>query len=148
MSLTKTSCPKNSSTQCESGKRLVELAITLVVILILLAGIVDLGRAFFAYMALRDAAQEAAFYGSTEPTDTSGINSRAMSVLANRVDTSNVTVSTSIGGSACGNGSNSITVTVHFSNFAITMPFLGTLVGSQSFDITAVITDTILRPPC
>lgn len=136
------------SNQNERGQSLVELAITLVVILILLAGIVDLGRAFFAYMSLRDAAQEAALYGSTEPTDTSGINSRGMSVLANRVDTSSVTITPTITGSACGNGSNSITVTVQLSNFAITMPFLGTLVGSQSFDMTATITDTILRPPC
>ncbi|MBM3144519.1 MAG: pilus assembly protein [Chloroflexi bacterium] len=132
----------------EQGQSLVELAITLVVILILLAGVIDLGRAFFAYMALRDAAQEAALYGSINPTDSPGINNRGMSVLTNRVDTSQVTITPAISGGACGNGVNSISVTVHFSNFAITMPFLGTLVGSQSFDITASVTDTILSPPC
>jgi len=132
----------------ERGQSLVELAITLVAILILLAGIVDLGRAFFAYMSLRDAAQEAALFGSLNPTDTTGINSRGMSVLTNRVDTSNVTITPVITGGACGNGSNSIEVTVHYANFAITMPFLGTIVGSQSFDITASVTDSILSPPC
>ncbi len=135
-------------TSSERGQSMVELAITLVAILILLAGIVDLGRAFFAYMALRDAAQEAALFGSVNPTDTTGISNRGLSVLATRVDTSNVTVTPVITGSACGNGSNSIEVTVHYTNFAITMPFLGTIVGSQSFDITASVIDSILSPPC
>lgn len=132
----------------ERGQSMVELAITLVAILILLAGIVDLGRAFFAYIAMRDAAQEGALYGSTAPSDSSGIDSRAKSVLASRVDISNITITPVISGSSCGNGSNSITVTVHYDNFAITMPFLGTIVGSQGFDITASVIDTILSPAC
>ena len=132
----------------ERGQSMVELAITLVAILILLAGIVDLGRAFFAYIAMRDAAQEGALYGSTAPSDSSGIDSRAKSVLASRVDISNITITPVISGSSCGNGSNSITVTVHYDNFAITMTFLGTIVGSQGFDITASVIDTILSPAC
>ncbi|MBC8507215.1 MAG: pilus assembly protein [Anaerolineales bacterium] len=146
--MTKQICLDNCSPKHEGGQSLVELAITLTVILILLAGIVDLGRAFFAYMALRDSAQEAALFGSIDPTDTIGMSNRALAVLANRVDTSNVTITPVVSGSSCGNGSNSITVTVLYSNFAITMPFLGTLVGTQSFDISTNITDTILSPPC
>ena len=48
----------------ESGQSLVEVAISMTVLLILLAGIVDLGRAFFTYITLRDAAQEGASYAS------------------------------------------------------------------------------------
>ena len=96
---------------------------------------------------LRDAAQEAAVYGSINPTDSSGINSRGMAVLTNRIDTSTVSISPTFSG-ACANGSNTIQVVVQFSNFNITMPFLGTLVGSQNFNITASVTDTILSPMC
>ena len=60
----------------EKGQSLVELALTLLIILTLLAGAVDLGMAFFSYVALRDAAQEGALYGSINPTDTDGIRDR------------------------------------------------------------------------
>ena len=48
----------------EQGQSLVELSISLVILLTLLAGMVDLGRAFFTYITLRDAAQEGASYAS------------------------------------------------------------------------------------
>ena len=48
----------------ESGQSLVELALSMTLLLILLAGVVDLGRAFFTYIALRDAAQEGASYAA------------------------------------------------------------------------------------
>ena len=47
----------------EKGQSLVELAISLMVLLLILAGVVDLGNMMFQYMAMRDAAQEAASYG-------------------------------------------------------------------------------------
>ncbi|HBY06316.1 MAG TPA: hypothetical protein DEH22_00435 [Chloroflexi bacterium] len=48
----------------QSGQSLVELAMSLTLLLILLAGLVDLGRAFFTYITLRDAAQEGASFAS------------------------------------------------------------------------------------
>src|SRR5215470_12817695 len=52
------------------GQSLVELALSLTVILMLLAGAVDFGMAFFSYTAIRDAAQEGALYGSINgPSD-------------------------------------------------------------------------------
>ncbi|MFC1996195.1 TadE/TadG family type IV pilus assembly protein [Chloroflexota bacterium] len=53
----------------ERGQSLVELAISMTVLLILLAGLVDLGRAFFTYITLRDAAQEGASYASVIKTE-------------------------------------------------------------------------------
>jgi len=129
------------------GQGLVEFAVILVAILILIAGVVDLGRAFLAYIALRDAAQEAALYGSINPTATTEIQNRALDVLANRVDTSNVVV-TPVTTGTCGNSVNTIEVTILYNNFLVTMPFLGTFIGSQSFDISTSVTDTILSPPC
>src|SRR5512145_1107638 len=58
------------------GQSLVELAISLVVLLFLLAGIVEFGLAFFQFVQLRDAAQEGALYGSTKPDDVAGILDR------------------------------------------------------------------------
>ena len=135
----------------ERGQSLVEFAFSMTFLLILLVGIVDLGRAFFTYMALRDAAQEGALYGSTTPTSTSDIEARVwnssslLQTLADD-DSANTNVAVTIIGSACtGNG---IQVTVSYDNFPITMPFVGTIIGRQIVPISASITDTILSPAC
>ena len=57
----------------ENGQSFVEMAIALVILLLLVGGIVDLGRAFFSTMTLRDAVQEGALYGSIDPTNTTTI---------------------------------------------------------------------------
>ena len=51
---------RDSRSNTERGQSLTEFAISLVFLLTLLAGIVDLGRMFFAYIIIRDAAQEGA----------------------------------------------------------------------------------------
>ncbi len=51
----------------ERGQSLVELAISLMVMLLLLAGAVTFGMALFSYVAIRDAAQEGALFGSFNP---------------------------------------------------------------------------------
>ena len=53
----------------EQGQSLVELAMSLVLLLTLLAGLVDFGRAFLTFVALRDAAQEGAAYASIIKSD-------------------------------------------------------------------------------
>lgn len=59
----------NEMNKKEQGQSLVELAMSLVILLILVAGLVDLGRAFFTYITLRDAAQEGASYASVVSTE-------------------------------------------------------------------------------
>ena len=51
----------------ERGQSLVELAISIVILIYLLAGAVEFGLAFFQFVQLRDAAQEGALYGSMNP---------------------------------------------------------------------------------
>jgi len=51
----------------ERAQSLVELAISLTVIMLLLAGAVSFGMALFSYVAIRDAAGEGALYGSIKP---------------------------------------------------------------------------------
>ena len=52
----------------EDGQSLVEIALTLTIAIIILSGILDLGRVYFAYLALQDAAAEGAAYGLINPT--------------------------------------------------------------------------------
>ncbi len=48
----------------ESGQAVVELAFTLTLLLVILAGAVDLGRAFFGYISIVNAAREGARVGA------------------------------------------------------------------------------------
>lgn len=69
----------------ERGQSLVELSISLVVILLLLAGAVEFGIALFQYIQLRDAAQEGALYGSICP-DSTKIISRVRNASSSPID--------------------------------------------------------------
>jgi hypothetical protein len=135
----------------EKGQSLTEFGLSVAILLILLAGTVDAGRAFFTFMALRDAVQEGALWGSYNPTETSLIKDRvrrASNLVQAIEDDPNadldITVSW-IGDPCTGNG---ITVQATYRNFPVTMPFLGAILGSQEVPITARVTDTILAPPC
>lgn len=50
-----------------AGQSLVELSLSFLALLLLLGGAVDLGRAFFGFVAIRDAAQEGASYAALKP---------------------------------------------------------------------------------
>lgn len=52
----------------EEGQGLVEFAIGLVVLILILSGVADLGRAYFTYVALSNAAGEGALYASFAPS--------------------------------------------------------------------------------
>lgn len=136
-----------NKTSKERGQSLVETAIALVILLLLVGGIVDLGRAFFTFMALRDAVQEGALYGSVNPTLTTEIKNHVLSssdMIPDLIGSDDITV-TVIGTACTGNG---IQVTATYSDFPITMPFMGTVLGGQTISISATITDTILSPGC
>ena len=132
----------------EEGQSFTEMAISLVFILILLAGIVDLGRMFFVFVALRDAAQEGASYASFCPADISGIQARVRSASSNPVNLYDTTAITIIISPDCANPANAalcdtgdgLTVTVGSPTFNFTMPFL----GGVTIPLNARVTDTIL----
>ena len=58
------------------GQSLVELALSFVVLMLLIAGSVEFGFIFFQKVQLQDAAQEGAIYGSMCPNDTVSIEDR------------------------------------------------------------------------
>jgi hypothetical protein len=79
----------------DRGQSMTEFALSLVIILTLLAGIVDLGRAFFAYIIIRDAAQEGAVCGSIASKDNLAVfknvlETRVKSVFTDLSDPSKV----------------------------------------------------------
>jgi Flp pilus assembly protein TadG len=152
----------------EKGQALVEMSISMILLLVLLAGLVDFGRAFFTYITLRDAAQEGASYASiAEPEVLSStsdvvayctaIENRARATSSNPVDltSGDIAVETTINGTDCASLSASnvcmggaVSVRVSHQNFPITMPFLGTILGTQTLPLSAVVIDSILTPAC
>lgn len=134
----------------ERAQSLVEFALSLLLILTILTGAVEISLALFEYVTIRDAAQEGALYGSVNPNDTVGIRNRAIDAANDvlRLTTSNVVVT--INGGACegitGGVSNTIRVTITYPH-RIIMPLAGTFVGQQ-INLSASVTDTILTPIC
>lgn len=147
----------------QKGQSLVELAVSLTFILILLGGVIDLGRAFFAYIALRDAVQEGAAVGSLYPMDFKMIFDRIRQSSNSPIDLANdpgVSMCAMLDDAPCSAADqpanpedacigHKITVKVSY-NFELAMPFVGAVIGSQSFPITAEATNTILSsaPGC
>lgn len=134
----------------ERGQSLTELAISFTVLVLLLAVVVDAGRVFFSYLAVREAAEEGAVYGSLNPSDNAGIIDRvrtSSSAPVNLADTTAVTVTPVVVGTACADGSNQIQVTVSYM-FDLTMPFLSAIIGTNQFPLTLSANSTILTPAC
>src|SRR5512134_3645510 len=136
-----------SGKKFEKAQSLTEMALSMVVLLLLVGGVVDLGRAFFTYMALRDAVQEGALYGSINPTLTTEIQNHVVNsseMIQDLITNGDVNVET-IGLPCTG---NAIRVSVLYPDFQIAMPLIGTVIGRQTVEISASVTDTILSPAC
>jgi len=157
----------------EKGQSMVELAVAIVVLLILVAGVVDLGRVAFHYIAMRDAAKEAASYASVFPNNNQQIFARATDGIAgDGVDPSRIEVNLKIYKSAgtyecnwsvsspdaCASSpdtsgsnvvavNNVIEVTITDSAFPITMPLLGSFLGSQTINLSTTIQDVVISVP-
>lgn len=80
--------------QRSRGQALVETALILPILLILVMGVIDIGRVIFAHVQLQEATHEGAMYGAYMPTPTSGVQSRVTnSSDADWVSGATVTVS-------------------------------------------------------
>jgi Flp pilus assembly protein TadG len=102
------------------GQSLVEFALTLSLLVLILLGILDLGRAYNAYVIITNAARNGAYFGSFHPTDTAGIKQRAVLEAQDSgvtLTTGNVTITTT------GVNGTPIAVTVNY-NFDLLTTFL------------------------
>jgi len=135
----------------ERAQSLVEMTISLVIILTLLAGAVDFGIALFSYVSIRDAAQEGALYASIHPTEITEIRNRVRTSSNAPVDFSafpdeDIDV-TLIGSEACEGHGALIRVDVSY-DYQLIMPFLPDILGVTEIPLTASVTDAILQPTC
>ena len=156
---------KKYGTRREQAQSLVELALSFMVMMFLLSGVVDIGRAFFVLIELRDASQEGAIYASLYPqsSKTAETINRVLASatnpinLQNEFDAGELTVAVTLEGTSprcsgfSGTGVNAeahgITVTVVYT-FPFTMPLFQTFVGSNTMPLRSSTTNTILYPPC
>jgi Flp pilus assembly protein TadG len=85
----------------EHGSSLVELAFTLPLLLLLLMGAVDFGRAFYMAVEVVGAAHAGAEYGAQNPTDTAGMKIAAQDDAPN---VASLSVTTPTYGCECSDG--------------------------------------------
>lgn len=131
----------------KNGQSLVEFALVLPLLLVMVAGAVDLGRMFYSYVTIESAAREAAFYGASDPEcdinqplcldpanvtwrlneDLSGLDGVTWSIQC--LDTGG----TPRANSACAEG-DSYTVGITYP-FQLVTPILSSVVGT-GFDIS------------
>ena len=140
----------------ERGQSLVELAISITILIFLLAGAVEFGMAFFQFVQLRDAAQEGALYGSTKPDSVAAIETRIRGASNSPIDlaSGDVTITISIDGipstdtanySAVACEGHGLKVLVKYDH-QIFMPFIPAFIGGSIIPLNASVTDTILSP--
>jgi hypothetical protein len=130
----------------QRGQSLVEMGISMIALLFILAGTINFGIAYFDYVAIRDAAQEGALYGSLNPLPTSGIISRVKQSSSNPVDLTTLTPTISTPDGTC--PGNPLKVTISY-DVPIMMPIVGLF--TNSIHLTASATSIILEstnPTC
>ncbi len=146
--------PHNADVALESGQSLVEVAIGMVVLLIIFSGLVDFGRAYFAFLAIEDAANEGATFLSIRPlcrdADSDGLDTecdnpnnafyRAQSSGSGEINWEEATISVSTVGFAVG---DPVSVTISYELNLIT-PFLPPILGRDSITLTTTASHTII----
>jgi hypothetical protein len=141
--------PSPAGYRSERGQSLTELAITLTILLTLMAGVLDIGRAYYTYLALRDAAAEGAAYGSFNPGDSGEIENRVRResppALGGMIDWNGATISSTVLGSPCRGGGIEVSARI---NYTLLTPFIGAIAGTQSLPLEATVVNTILSPAC
>jgi Flp pilus assembly protein TadG len=136
----------------ESGQSLVELTFGMIILLVLLMGLLDLGRLFYTLVALRNAAGEGALYGSLNP------DCRTSSDGAACADPDNIvyrathesssglvnwgTATVNIDRPQNASIGDPITVTVTYTYIILT-PFINVVVGGSEFPLRVSATQNI-----
>ena len=110
------------------GQSLVEFALVLGVLILMLMGIFDFGRAVYAYNVIANCAWEGARYGIIKPMDTAGIEDAARA-RAVGLDPSELTVNISYPDGSSSSGSR-LQVQVTY-NFRAVTPLITNFFGGS-----------------
>lgn len=127
----------------EKGQSIVEVAVLFPVLMLLLMGVVDLGRAYYAMVALNDAAEEGAMYASIDPGNLTEIQNRAVHASSGLItfDVNRVSRAPSSGFTA----GEPVTVTVTY-DFDIYTPIMQTFFEGGSFTLRGEAINPIIAP--
>lgn len=125
----------------ERGQSLVEMAILLPLLLLLMIGLLDLGRAYYVIVALRDAADEGASYASIAPTDVSGVQARVADATGGLITVNPGNVSVTAPTLAAG---RPVTVTVNY-HYDFYLPLADPFLPEGGITLRGVSTHTILN---
>jgi Flp pilus assembly protein TadG len=127
----------------EKGQSLVEVAILFPIMLLLLMGVVDLGRAYYAMVALNDAAEEGALYAAIEPDNLTEIQNRAVHATSGLITfaAADVTRKPTSGFTAGG----PVTVTVTY-DFELYTPIIQTFFDSGIVTLHGQAVNPIVTP--
>ena len=119
---------------------MLELAILLPVLLLILLGILDVGRLFMTMVAIHDAAAEGASYAASHPTRIEQIQLRAAdsSTALTTIDWTLVEVTC---GGACTSG-QPITVTVNY-DYDLMTPVLSAIVPGGTLRLRGIDTRVV-----
>jgi Flp pilus assembly protein TadG len=138
----------------ERGQGFMELGISLVFLLVLLSAMVDLAWAFYTLIALRDAVQEAAAYGSMCPDRLDLVEIRLRQSASAPVDMNQISdfdIKYCNPGGTCRTNNpvrgDYLRVRVSYMHEIIT-PFVGAFINSQSYPLEVIVSDTIMRDKC
>jgi Flp pilus assembly protein TadG len=126
----------------EKGQSLLELALILPVLLIILAGVLDLGRLYYAYVAVTDAAAEGAAYAALHPEEDKRdeVYKRVQEASQGLVQIDPSLVEVDCPAVASG---APITVTVSYS-FTVATPVINAIVPNGVLRLRAVANEAIL----
>lgn len=116
----------NRGSKGSRGDGLVEFALVLPILIMLLMGILDLGRAFYAYSAIANAAREGARQGIITPEDTATIVN-VVQEWAIGLASDELAVTPTYDSEA-----HTIQVTVNYSFYPVT-PLVSQLFGGQEY---------------
>jgi Flp pilus assembly protein TadG len=138
----------------ESGQSLIEFAFSFVIIVLLIVGAVELGRLYFSYIAIYDAAQEGALFGAHYPGDTTAIKNHVRGTSSNPIDlTDTGLVDVQVNhfdahaDTAYPCAGDGLEVEVRYT-FDFTMPLIGAFIPSNQIPLTASVISTVLSPAC
>ena len=150
------------SRRSEHGQSLVEFSLFVAFLGVLLAGVVDLGRVYFTYLALKDAAGEGAYFGAAYPAcmndavqsnpayqgcgNPNNITYRVINSnpQGGMVNWSTATVTATLPSMI--EPGQLLTVSVS-ADYQLITPFVGAIVGGQSIKLGAKSVAVIVRVP-
>lgn len=141
----------NSESNTEKGQSLVEFALFASILIIMLTMLLDLGRAYFAYLALQSAAGEGAAYGLIYPTwhdssdnpDPNNITYRARhEAPSGLISWSDSDVNVEVLFPTPG---NNIAVSI-YSDYKLITPFAQLLTGGDTIRLRATAVQSIISP--